>query len=338
MTILLSITLAVLAAEPSERPTLVVVVGTPGADEYEADFRRAADLWQAAAAKGGAAVVPIGDSSVEAAEGDVSDRDRLRDAITERGGSGAEPLWVVLIGHGTFDRREAKFNLRGPDVSDAELASWLSAAARPVVLINGASASGPFLNKVSGPNRIVVTATRSGEESSYSRFGGFLAEAIGDPTSDLDKDGQVSLLEAYLKAGGRVEEFYKSDARLATEHALLDDNGDGLGTPADWFRGVRAVKRAADGATLDGLRASQVHLIPGEREKTIPPEVRRRRDALELEIAALREKKAGMSEEEYYGRLEGLMVELASLYRTAQTDAETGQSAERARPASGGTP
>ena len=244
----------------------------------------------------------------------TTDKERLRRALEARGGAGPEPLWLVLIGHGTFDRRETKFNLRGPDVSDAELAGWLKGVTRPVAVVNGASSSGPFLNKLSDPNRIVVTATRSGEESNYARFGSHIAEAIGDPAADLDKDGQTSLLEAYLAAGGRVEEFYKSEARLATEHALLDDNGDGLGTPADWFRGVRAVKRAAEGASLDGLRAHQLHLVPGERERLLSPEARRRRDELEREVAALRERKGEMPEGEYYARLETLMIELATIY------------------------
>ena len=104
----------------------------------------------------------------------------------------------MLIGHGTFDGREAKFNLRGPDVTDVELADWLLPFKRPVVVINCASASGPFINRLSGANRVVVTATKSGNEINFARFGQYIAEAIADPRADLDKDGQVSLLEAFL--------------------------------------------------------------------------------------------------------------------------------------------
>ena len=81
-----------------------------------------------------------------------------------------------------------------------------------------------------------VTATRSGYQHNYARFGKFLAEALSNPKNDLDKDGQISLLESFLSASHRTTEFYKTEGRLATEHALLDDNGDGLGTPATWFR------------------------------------------------------------------------------------------------------
>jgi hypothetical protein len=295
--------------QADDRPTVVVVVGAPGQPEYEADFRRWAELWQAAAAKAGARAIRIGDGKDEK----MPDHDRLRSALAENP-TGTGPLWLVLIGHGSFDGREAKFNLRGPDVSEVELAEWLAPVKRPVAFLDCSSSSSPFLSKLSGENRVVVTATRSGNESNFSRFGQYLAEAIADPRADLDKDGQVSLLEAYIAAAARTEEFYKSKARLATEHALLDDNGDKLGTPADWFRGVRATKRAKDGAAADGLRAHQWHLIPSDRERSIPTEVRRDRDRLELAIAGLRDQKGKLAEDEYYARLEPLMVELARLY------------------------
>ena len=176
----------------------------------------------------------------------------------------------MLIGHGTFDGREAKFNLRGPDMTDLELSEWLAPYKRPVVVINCASASGPFINRLSGSNRVVITATKSGYETNFARFGQYLAEAIADPHADLDKDGQVSLLEAFLTASSRVDEYYRTHSQLATEHALLDDNGDRLGTPPNWFRGVRATQRAKDGAALDGIRAHQLHLIPSDRERANP--------------------------------------------------------------------
>ena len=136
-----------------------------------------------------------------------------------------------------------------------------------------------------------------------------------DPKADLDKDGQVSVLEAFLTASSRTGEYYGSRAQLATEHALLDDTGDESGTPADWFRGVLAIKRAKDGVPVDGARAHQIHLIASEREKSIPPEVRQHRDRLELEVAKLRDRKERLPEDDYFARLEPLLVELAQLYR-----------------------
>ena len=305
--------LCLAAAGAEDRPCVVIVVGASGTPEYAAQFRQSADRWQAAAKKAGAESIRIGLSD----QAGVTDRDRLQSILAEtaKAKAAAEPLWIVLIGHGTYDGREAKFNLRGPDMTDLELSEWLAPYKRPVVIINCASASGPFINRLSGSNRVVVTATKSGYEMNFARFGQYLAEAIADPHADLDKDGQVSLLEAFLTASSRVDEYYRTHSQLATEHALLDDNGDRLGTPPNWFRGVRATQRAKDGAALDGTRAHQLHLIPSDRERGIPAEIRRQRDQLELSIAALRDQKAKLGEDEYYLRLEKLMVELARLYR-----------------------
>jgi hypothetical protein len=220
----------------------------------------------------------------------------------------------VLIGHGTFDGREAKFNLRGPDVSDQELANWLRPARRPLAVVNCTSSSAPFLNRLSAPGRVIITATRTGQEIQFARFGEYLSQAIGDAAADLDKDGQTSLLEAYLAASHQTEAFYKEAGRLATEHALLDDNGDALGTPAGWFEGTRAVRAAKDGAPIDGHRAHQWHLILSETERALPAEKRAKRDDLELKIQALRDRKAKLEETEYYAQLEQLLLELARLY------------------------
>jgi hypothetical protein len=303
-----------------DRPCVLIVVGASGAPEYQSQFRQWADQWQAAAQQASAESIRIGLS--EPAAG-VTDRERLRSILAEKKGEGREPLWIVLIGHGTYDSREAKFNLRGPDVTDLEFAEWLAPLKRPVALLDCASASGPFINRLSGENRVVVTATKSGSELNFARFGQYLAEAITNPLADLDKDGQVSLLEAFLTASKGVDESYRNRAQLATEHALLDDNGDRLGTPAAWFRGVRATKRAKDGALLDGIGAHQLHLIPSNRERFMPAEMRQRRNQLELSIASLRDQKGKLSEDEYYGRLDKLMIELARLYRELEPGPES---------------
>lgn len=298
-------------AEAPPRADVIVVIGAPGTDEYGQEFTRAAEAWRVAAVQGSAETETIGGGEA----GPEPDRELLRKALERHAGAtdrGA--LWLVLLGHGTYDGREAKFNLRGPDVSAADLKGWLAEAERPLAIVNCASASGPFINALSGPDRVIVTATRSGNEVNFARFGDRLASAIGDPASDLDKDQQVSLLEAYLVASGRVAEFYRDEARLATEHALLDDNADQLGTPADWFVGVRATKRAKEGAELDGGRAHQLHLIPSAGERELPEAARMRRDELEAKIEALREQKVTLGEEAYYAELEKLMVELAGIY------------------------
>ncbi|MEJ7637621.1 MAG: hypothetical protein WKF75_06420 [Singulisphaera sp.] len=300
MPTLLSMMLCLATTGPDDRPCVIVVVGAPGSSEYGIEFRRWASLWRAAAEKASAEFLQIGVVS----GGGPPDRERWRAALAVKGAAGLEPLWVVLIGHGTFDGREAKFNLRGPDVTDVELAEWLKPIRRPLAIINGSSASGPFLNRLSGEGRVVVTATRSGDEQNFARFGQHIAEAIADPRADLDKDGQVSLLEAFLMASSRVDEFYRTRSRLATEHALIDDNGDRLGTPADWFRGVRATKRVKDDSEPDGIRSHQFHLVRNDRERRMPAASRRRRDELERSAANLRAKKDQIPEDDYYAQLE----------------------------------
>ncbi len=242
------------------------------------------------------------------------DYERLKQTLANEPKEGRGALWLVLIGHGTFDGKEARFNLRGPDVTATDLADWFKPFQRPVVFIDASSASAPFLNKLSATNRVIVTATRSGSEQNFARFGLYLAEALADDQSDLDKDGQISVLEAFLTASARVAEFYKTEGRLATEHALLDDDGDGHGTPADWFRGIRAVKKPEGNASVDGARAHQMHLVLSQAEQAIPPEVRAKRDALELEISRLRANKPQRPDGRYYDQLEKLLLRLAETY------------------------
>lgn len=300
-------------ASGSDQATVLLVVGAEGEAEYRTQFSAQVPLWEKVAAQAGAKKVVIGN---EVAVAGTTDSERLKQALEAEPKTGGE-LWVVLIGHGTYDGKDAKFNLRGPDLTATELAVWLKPFNRPLAVINTASASAPFISKLAGSNRVVITATRTGNEQNYARLGPYLAEAMGDPKSDLDQDGQTSLLEAFLSASARVKEFYKTEGRLATEHALLDDNGDGLGTPAEWFRGTRATKKAKDGAALDGTRARQFHLVRSEAEARLTTEQRARRDELERAVETLRESKGKQSEDEYYGKLEALMVELARLYAPA---------------------
>jgi hypothetical protein len=306
-------------ANDLHQPIVVIVVGAPGEESYGRDFSRSAKLWQDACREGNAFAHLIGLDPPDARP----DLDKLRDLLSSLSCDSDLPLWIVLIGHGTFDGTHARFNLRGPDFTATDLAEWLAAFKRPIALINSASASAPFLPALSGPNRVIVTATRSGYEQNYARFGSHFAEAIANPEADLDKDGQTSILEAFLIASARVAEFYETEGRLATEHALIDDNGDGLGTPTDWFQGLRVEKKSADGNLPDGLRARQWHLVPGEVERLLAPVSRQRRDQLELQIAELRQVKADMREEDYYRQLERYLLELAELYESLEAPPQT---------------
>jgi hypothetical protein len=300
------------ADPPPAGPVFVIVNGAAGEDAYGTVFATQFKAWETAAAAAGARAILIGRDTPAT----TADRALLEQALAAEPKDGGEPLWLVLIGHGTFDKKEARFNLRGADVTATELAAWLEPFRRPVAVLNTTSASAPFLSKLSAPGRVIVTATRSGTEVNYARFGASLAAGLGEPASDLDQDGQVSLLEAFLAASAKVAEFYETEGRLATEHAMIDDNGDGLGTPASWFRGLRAVKKPKDAAAVDGLRAHQWRLTPDPASAAQSPEWRSRRDALEASIAALRDQKSTLPAEEYYRRLEPLLLDLARLYQS----------------------
>lgn len=290
---------------------VLVVVGAPGEQAYRDVFSQTVQDWLAACRSANKTFRVI-----EPSPDETNEIHQVREALSHQGESEQE-LWIILIGHGTFDGKEAKFNLAGPDVSATELADLAGRIQRPLVLINTASASAPFINALSSTNRIIVTATKSGHEQNYARFGTYIAKAIVNLGADLDKDGQVSVLEAFLMASRNVEDFYTSEKRLSTEHALIEDTGDGKGTPASFYNGVRPAKKPQEAANLDGFRAHQLHFLPNEEEARLSPAVRKRRNELELELERARGRKPQMKEDEYLALIEPVISELSRLYRDA---------------------
>lgn len=299
-----------IASEKQQK--LIVVVGASGTLQYEIWFHQWSERWEAAAKKAKIPVTIIGRHRGEF-QIQGTDYDKLREEIQKAEGDSLAELWIVLIGHGTYDKRVAKFNLRGPDLAAEELSKWLLPVQRPTAIIDCTSCSGPFLPTLSAANRVVVTATKSGAEINFARFGDFLSSAVDDPSADLDKDQQTSLWEAFLMASRRTAEFYDNDGRISAEHALLDDNGDQRGTRADQFRGLMPIASAASGTVLDGRKAHQWHLVPSERESKIPAEMRAKRNELELAIESLRDRKSAMTDESFKVELERLAVSLAEL-------------------------
>ena len=310
-----------------ENRHVVVVVGASGTDEYRESFDQWAKRWEAAAIQADADYTRIG--GVKPAS--LNDRDRVKKTLDQMRQSNVGELWLVLIGHGTFDGETAKFNLVGPDITASELNEWLDQAAETIVAINCASASGPFIHKLAGSNRVVVTSTNSGYEFNFSRFGDFLSAAISGEGIDLDKDRQTSLLEAFIVASAKTLEFYETESRLATEHALIEDNGDRKGTPGEWFRGIRAARAAKDGAATDGLRANQLFLVYLDDGLKLSAETREQRDRLEQQLEELRRQKTDLSEAQYWTRVEPILIQLAELYRDA-TNTEPDSDAESERP------
>jgi hypothetical protein len=291
---------------------VIVVVGASGTEEYGEIFRQWAEAWQQAAEAGTA------DCTVIGLQPSDNDLDQVRSTVQQQAVvQSLEPLWIVLIGHGTFDGRVARFNLNGRDMAAEDLAEWLQGSARPIAVVNCASCSSPFINAVSGPGRVVISATKDGNETQFCRFGQFMAAAVSGTEADIDRDGQTSLLEAWLFASRRTDEFYESDGRLATEHALLDDSGDQLGVRTNVFEGVRVKDSIQDRDQIDGRLAHRWHLVRSEAERLLTAEQRLRRDQLEQQLEELRLSRSQYEEAAYLDALEQILIPLARLYEEA---------------------
>ncbi|MEZ6059326.1 MAG: hypothetical protein R3C19_03080 [Planctomycetaceae bacterium] len=297
---------------PTEHQHILVVVGANGTAEYGAAFREWADRWETAAAAGDARYHAIG------LQDEPDDLQQFNRKLSEWSTiETTEPLWLVLIGHGTFDGRTARFNLDGPDLAAEDLAALLATSTRPVAVIDCSSSSSPFINGISGPGRAVVTATKDGNEIQFARFGGFLSEAIAGLDADVDRDGQTSLLEAWLFASRRTAEFYESEGRLATEHSLLEDSGDAKGSRAELFEGVRVKDNVKEPEKVDGRLARRWHLVRSSEERLLTAEERLRRDELEQQLESLRSRKSELADDVYMDTLESILLPLAVLYDQA---------------------
>lgn len=315
-------TLEEVAETPATRQ-LIVVTGASGEEAYAGNFRNWSERWVQASQAGNIQCEWIdGTQPIEesATSDQVSDKKRLLDLITK---SSDKELWLVLIGHGTFDGKVSKFNLRGEDITANELEQALSTGKGTQVIVNCFSCSGAFLPVLSRPGRIVITATKSGAELNYSRFGDYMSLSILDPAADLDHDHSISILEAFLMAAKRTEQFYVDESRLATEHPLLEDGGDKKGVSAAFFRGIRLVKQATEGATIDGELAAMTLLNSSKDDASLDKLRAQKRNELELALRTLRLKKASMAVDEYYDNVGEIALELANLYDTAaeQVDA-----------------
>ncbi len=216
-------------------------------------------------------------------------------------------LFVFLIGHGSYDGKESKFNLVGPDLSATDYNAMLSSLpTRRVVVFNMSSASGEFIKSLAAKGRIVITATRSGQETNATRFAGFFIAALTATDADTDQDGHTSVLEAFVYANRLTEDFYKRAGRLASEHALIDDNGDGVGhDKLEAGEGLLARATYLDSLSVDEAAAS-----------VATAKLIKERARLEGEIEQLIARKANLQEAEYEATLERLFIELAKVNRS----------------------
>jgi len=220
-----------------------------------------------------------------------------------------DQISLIMIGHGSGTFGDAKFNNVGPDMTGAELAAALDGfTEQDMIVINTTSASFEFSRELSALGRVVLSATRSPSERYDPIFAGYLIEGLRNHTADLDRNGRVSILEVFNYASGRVAGWYDEQGRLAIENAVLDDTGDGL------FSREPGLNQA------DGLLAEIAYLdvIVPEEEKASPqaPALRADMQSIEREIFILRNQKQNYLEDDYWRRLEALLIDLANRTRT----------------------
>jgi hypothetical protein len=216
-----------------------------------------------------------------------------------------DDLVVVLIGHGSFDGNEYKFNLPGPDISSAELASLCDKiAAKRQLIVNTTSASGGSVAALKKSGRAIITATKSGTEKNATVFARYWIEALRDPAADVDKNEAITALEAFQYAERKTAEFYESQKRLATEHPQFEDTGKN--DPV----------RAPSTENNEGLLLSTLTLVRiGQAQRAAADPAKRdllaKKESLEQKIDKLKYEKAAMPEDEYKNQLTAALVELA---------------------------
>lgn len=285
-----------------------------------AEPRFAAELNTSAAALRDAAVTRFGipDSLVAwLAEDSAADPRRIsgkssREGITamfEKIAARAQPndrVFILLMGHGSSEGEVSRFNIPGPDLTDADFATLLTRlSGQDVVFVNATSASGGFVKTLSGPRRTIVTATKSGMERNASVFARYFVRAYTADGADTDKDSRVSLLEAFQFARREVQRDYEQDGRILTEHAVLDDDGDGTGH-AD------ASEKGPDGVHARGFYlAAAATLSAAAKNDPRVSTLLAERESLQARIDSLRARKSSMKEADYSQALEGLLLKLA---------------------------
>ncbi len=279
----------------------VTVAGLGGEPDYEQRFTAmAADLDRLFKAS-------AGDVHVYTLTGKDATRARLTDTLVQVGRE-AKPeddFVLVLIGHGSFDGVEYKFNLVGPDISAGDLATLCDhIASKRQLIVNTTSASGGSIATLEKPGRAVIAATKTGTEKNATVFARYWVEALQDPTADTNKNDAISALEAFEYATTKTAAFYDSQKRLATEHAIFEDTGKG--EPV----------RSASTENGEGLLLSSITLVRmGAAQQAASDPAKRallvKKEELEQKIDELKYNKAAMADDDYKQQLAAALVDLA---------------------------
>jgi hypothetical protein len=296
---------------------LLIVVGLAGDPEHGKTFHAWGNTLAEASARLGVQPEHLVYLVDAPAEGDAhvsgrATREEIGTAIDRFAAeaSAEDVVFITLIGHGSFDGRAAKFNLPGPDLAAADFGALLQKLpTKQIVFVNTASSSGPFVEALSAPGRTIITATRSGAEQYATLFGGHFVDALTSEAADADKNQRISVLEAFTYANAEVARAYEREGLLATEHALLDDDGDTQGSQTPGVAGK-------DGkVSTDGKVASIISLgVAGDDGLPEDPTLRALyvdRRELERRVEGLRLLKDSMPPARYDSELESLLTSIA---------------------------
>jgi len=284
-------------------PYYVTVAGLGGEPDYEQRFTALAKdldkLFKASA----------NDAHVYTFTGSDSTKAKLTDTLAQiaREAKPEDEFTLILIGHGSYDGEEYKFNLPGPDISGEDLAILCDRIpAKRQLIVNTTSASGGSVGALQRPGRIVIAATKTGTEKNATVFARYWVDALGDTSTDTDKNESITALEAYVYADRKTAAFYESQKRLATEHAVIEDTGK------------KEAVRAASADSGEGLQAANfVILRIGSAQKAANDPAKRalldKKEELERKIDLLKYQKAAMSAEDYKKQLTDALLELAKV-------------------------
>ena len=266
----------------------LIVSGLGGEPRYAERFEAQAESLAQAARRS----LGDDDSRVTLLSGDAASREALTAELTRLAEvmTTTDSLAVFLIGHGTHDGEHYKYNLPGPDIDGETLASLLSAvpASRQVV-VNATSASGAVLESWLAEGRTLITATKSGGERNATRFGEFWTAALSSDEADANKNGAITVQEAFDFTARKVADSYETEGTLATEHPEL------VGDTTSSFNVALLEERVATTEELEGLLAQL--------------------DELEGEVEALRQRREEMDNDVYLEELQALLLELALVQR-----------------------
>jgi Peptidase C13 family len=294
-------TLALLLATAACAPAAtfyVTIAGLGGEPDYAQRFKMWADDIDGSLKKAG------GDVNVTTLQSPTREQIRARMSAIAGQAKPTDSLVVILIGHGSFDGTDYKFNIQGPDISATELAKLMDQVpAQRQLVANLTSCSGGSIEMLRRPNRIVIAATKSGSEKNATTFARYFAEALREPAADTDKNEAISALEAFKYAQQKTKEFFDTQKRLATEHSVIEDTGkgasDGAAAPAGEGKLAAAFPLVRMGANLAAARDPKKRPLLDKKEQ------------LEQAIDKLKFEKAAMPVQEYKRQLTQLLLELA---------------------------